>query len=95
MRVGRRHLIAKNVCASAGKGYVVDIETGFLYTCNKTCKMNVSAVCAASQNPKIVSTQPTKASGSPAMFATAERGCEVVPTNEKRGIGTPCDVSVQ
>ena len=42
------HVMAENIYTSAGKGYVVNIEAGFLNTCNETCEMNLSAVCATS-----------------------------------------------
>ena len=62
----------------------MNIETDPLYTCNETCEMNVSVVCAASQNPKIVSIRPAATKGSRAMFATEERWCGVVTTNKRR-----------
>ena len=54
----------------------MNIETGFLYTSNETREMNVGAVCTASQNPKIVSTRPTEATGSHDTCATSSGGVE-------------------
>ena len=42
---GRRKDSSKTFCFRCG--YVVNIETLFLYTCNETCEMKDSAVCAA------------------------------------------------
>ena len=50
--------------------------------------MNVSAIHATSPNPYNVSIRPTEATGSHAMFATEQRWCGVVTTNEKRRIST-------
>ena len=66
--------MTENICTSAGKGNVVNIETGFLYTCNETCEMNASAVCNASQNLEIVSLRPVDVKGSHAMFAPPSSG---------------------
>ena len=55
----------------------MDIETGFLYTCNETCEKNVSAVSATSQKPIIVGIRPTEANGSHALFATEHGWCGV------------------
>ena len=49
--VGWRFFVTENIGTSAGKGCIVNIETSFLNTCNETCEMNVSTVCAKSQNP--------------------------------------------
>ena len=51
------NLQKENSCTAASKGHVMNIKTIFLYSCNETCKMNVSAVRAANQNPKIVHDQ--------------------------------------
>ena len=55
--------MAENTRTSAGKRYVVNIKASLLCTCSKMCKMNVGAVSAASQYPKVVSIRPTEASG--------------------------------
>ena len=59
-----------------------------------TPAMRRGAVCAASQNPKIVSIRPAEAKGSHAMFAIKQRWYGVVTTNEKKRISTHCERAV-
>ena len=50
--------------------------------------MDISAVCAVSQNPKIVGIRPKETKRSHAMSATEQRWCGVVTPNKKRRIST-------
>ena len=69
----------------------MNIEAGFLCTCNEACEMNVSAVCAASQEPpKLSAYDQWKPSGSHATCASEQRWCGV----EKRRISTSGESTV-
>ena len=82
-QVGRRHFKTENICTSDGKGYVVKIETSFRYTCYETCEMNVSAVCAASQNTKLSACDQRKPSDPMPCLLPSNGWCGVVTTNQK------------